>query len=112
MSAPKTFNTTDRNIDNQNIALQYGHTTTTSGTTFVFSASGDPAIQNGVKVTIEVEGRFAGEATSSGGGKYTITFNHGGDFTGTASFPGVKNDSYNESSNTSKTQTKNFVLRP
>ena len=111
-SAPKTFNTTARNIDNQNIALKYGHTTTVSGTTFVFSASGTPAIQNGVEVIIEVEGCVAGSAISSGGGKYTITFNHGGHFTGTASFTGVKNDSYNESSDTSKTQTKNFVLRP
>ena len=111
-SVPKTFNTTDRNIDNQNIALKYGHTTTVSGTTFVLSASGNPAIQNGVKVTIEVEERVVGSTISSGGGKYTITFNHGGHFTGTASFTGVKDDSYNEFSDTSKTQTKNFVLRP
>ena len=80
-SDPKPFNDIKaKNIDGQDIGLNYGHTTTLSGKTWLYSgappAAGGP--RSGITVIIEVEGVEVGRTTSIGGTRSTVgsyTFN-------------------------------------
>ena len=73
-SDPKPFNDIKaKNIDGQDIGLNYGHTTTLSGKTWLYSgappAAGGP--RSGITVTIEVEGVEVGRTTSTLGSSRT-----------------------------------------
>ena len=94
MSDPKRFdNIKAKNMDGQDIALKYGHTTTLSGKTWLYGGTplaGGP--RSGITVIIEVEGVEVSRATSSGGTSSTLgnyTFNnvaHNGTLTIKANF--------------------------
>ena len=112
-SAPKTFHTTDEEIDDQNITLNYGYTTTLSGETFVRDPSLRYIPTDGVTVTIEVEGRVVASATSSGGGRYNITtFAHPGTYKGIARFTGMKDKDHHPARTTNKIASVDFALEP
>ena len=74
-STAQTVNTTGAAIDNQDIALKYGYTTTVSGTVVTIPPGGGtttPVV--GATVVIEVEGIEAGRDTTEGvNGEYNIT---------------------------------------
>ena len=75
-SDPKTVTTKGAAIENQDIALNYGYTTTMNG----YITTGTPSYQNidGATVTAEVEGIEAASDTTGADGLYSVTFNHPG----------------------------------
>ena len=87
--APQSVSTTAA-AHTQNIALEYGYTTTLSGEVIDSGIPSGP--RNEVPVIIEVESREVDRTVSStiGGnaGSYRITFDHPGTFRATASFGG------------------------
>ena len=90
ISDEKTFKTTDKTIDGENIALKYGHSIEFTGRVITVA---DPRSisRNGAVVTVEVEGRVVGSTTAGGErAEYSITFAHPGRFTATGSFPGFQ----------------------
>ena len=110
--APKTFNTTNKNIDGENIVLDYGYSTTLVGRVITITGSTNVP-RNGATVTIEVEGRVVGSTTTGGGlANYSITFAHPGDYRATASFTGLKNDIYRVDHGNEKTWRITFDLQP
>ena len=76
---PKTVTTRGAAIDNQDIALEYGYTTTVRGTVVTLAGGGTTAPVVGATVVIEVEGIEAGRDTAkAGNGEYRITVDHPG----------------------------------
>ena len=108
-SDPKAINTSAQNIDNQNIALNYGYTTTLSGRVTDYGVS-PPEHKNGATITVRVESHVVGSTVSSGRGNYSITFAHPGTFSVTATFPGAKRDFSSPARLTDRNHTSNFIL--
>ena len=93
-SDPKTVSTTGAEINNQDIALNYGYTTTvTVGVVLQAVGSGGSA-SNGVTVVITAEtGHVVGRGITSGAAKRAvITVDHPGRITVAASRSGYRND--------------------
>ena len=95
-SAPKTFNTSAEKIDNQNIALQYGHTVNFIGRVIYYPSGimgGSGRSQNGATVTVEVEGvevdRDQTKTIRGIAGSYSLNVNHNGHVTVKASYNGM-----------------------
>ena len=95
MSAPKTINTSAEKIDNQNIALKYGHTVKFIGRVIYYPSGigGGGRSQNGVTVIAEVEDvEAARDETKKIGravGSYSFDVSHNGHVTVTASYNGM-----------------------
>ena len=85
-STAKTVTTKGAAIENQDIALNYGHTTTMSG----YITTSTPSYQNiaGATVTAEVEGIEAARDTTGADGLYRVTFDHPGRVTIKVRAPG------------------------
>ena len=78
-SDPKIISTTEAAIENQDIALEYGYTTTVRGTVVTLAGGGTTAPVVGATVVIEVEGIEADRDTArAGNGEYRITVDHPG----------------------------------
>ena len=76
---PRTVTTKGAAIDNQDIALEYGYTTTVRGTVVTLVGGGSTSPVVGATVVIEVEGIEAGRDTArAGNGEYRITVDHPG----------------------------------
>ena len=76
---PRTVTTKGAAIENQDIALEYGYTTTVRGTVVTLAGGGTTAPVVGATVVIEVEGIEAGRDTArAGNGEYRITVDHPG----------------------------------
>ena len=76
---PRTVTTKGAAIENQDIALEYGYTTTVRGTVVTLADGGTTAPVVGATVVIEVEGIEAGRDTArAGNGEYRITVDHPG----------------------------------
>ena len=87
-STAKTVTTTSAAIDNQDIALEYGYTTTVRGTVVTLVGGGSTSPVVGATVVIEVEGIEAGRDTASAGnGEYRITVDHPGVMTAKVTSP-------------------------
>ena len=93
--APQSVSTTAA-AHTQNIALNYGYTTTLSGNTAVTLPGGTLFARNGVSVIVYVEGREVGRTVSptisADSGTYLITFDHPGTFRAAASFEAQTGD--------------------
>ena len=110
-SNEKTFKTADKTIDGENIALNYGHSTTLTGRVITVGYTTNIS-RNGAKITIRVEGRVVGSTTAGGGdAEFRITFAHPGSFTATARFTGLKDKSHGIDT-TDKIDRQLFDLRP
>ena len=85
-SDPKAVTTTAPAIENQDIPLNYGYTTTMSG----YITTSTPSYQNidGATVTAEVEGIEAARDTTGTDGLYSVTFDHPGTVTIKVRAPG------------------------
>ena len=85
-SDPKAVTTTAPAIENQDIPLNYGYTTTMSG----YITTCTPSYQNidGATVTAEVEGIEAARDTTGTDGLYSVTFDHPGTVTIKVRAPG------------------------
>ena len=83
---PRTVTTRGALIDNQDIPLNYGYTTTMSG----YITTGTPSLANvaGATVTAEVEGIEAARDTTGTDGLYSVTFDHPGTVTIKVRAPG------------------------
>ena len=87
-SIAKTVSTTGAAIENQDIPLNYGHTTTVRGTVVTLTGGGSTSPVVGATVTIEVEGIEAGRDTArAGNGAYRITVDHPGVMTAKVTSP-------------------------
>ena len=85
---PRTVTTKGAAIENQDIALEYGYTTTVRGTVVTLAGGGTTAPVVGATVTIEVEGIEAGRDTAkAGNGEYSITVDHPGVMTAKVTSP-------------------------
>ena len=94
-SAPKTIPTKDATIENQDIPLNYGHTTEVTVRVSLQSASGAGRFSSGVTVVITAEnGHEVGRGITSGAAspRAVITVDHPGDIVITASRSGYWND--------------------
>ena len=110
-SDEKTFKTADKTIDGENIALNYGHSTTLTGRVITVGYPTNIS-RNGARITIRVEGRVVGSTTAGGGyAEFSITFAHPGRFKATARFTGLKDKSHGIDT-TDKIDRQLFDLRP
>ena len=94
-SDPKAVTTTAPAIENQDIPLNYGHTTEVTVRVSLQSASGAGRFSSGVTVVITAEnGHEVGRGITSGaaGPRAVITVDHPGDIVITASRSGYWND--------------------
>ena len=94
-SDPKTVTTTSATIENQDIALNYGYTTTFTVGVVLQTTAGSGTISNGVTVVITAEnGHEVGRGITSGAAKRAvITVDHPGRMIITASRTGYTSDS-------------------
>ena len=94
-SDPKTVSTTGPVIDNQDIALNYGYTTTFTVGVVLLTAGSGGAVSNGVTVVITAEnGHEVGRGVTSGAAKRAvITVDHPGRMIVTASRTGYTSNS-------------------
>ena len=124
-SAPKTINTSAQNIDDQNIALKYGHTTSASGSVRVYPdgvaesvLAGIPGTRtNGVTVIVEVEGvevaRGITKHIGGSDGEYNINdIPHNGTLTIKGSLTGMGTGSMNFIDVKNKPVHRNILLGP
>ena len=87
-STAKAVTTKGTAIENQDIALKYGYTTTVRGTVVTLAGGGGTAPVVGATVVIEVEGIEAGRDTAkAGNGEYRITVDHPGVMTAKVTSP-------------------------
>ena len=94
-SDPRTVSTTGATIENQDIALNYGYTTTFTVRVSLQSASGAGSVSSGVTVVITTEnGHEVGRGITSGttSPNAVISVDHPGDILITASRDGYMND--------------------
>ena len=94
-SDPKAVSTTGAEVNNQDIALNYGYTTTFTVGVVLQTTAGGGAISNGVTVVITAEnGHEVGRGVTSGTAKRAvITVDHPGRMIITASRTGYTSDS-------------------
>ena len=124
-SAPKTINTSAQNIDDQDIALKYGHTTVANGSVLVYPGGVADSVlagitgtrTNGVTVIVEVEGVEVarGITKNIGGsdGEYHINdISHNGTLTIKGSLTGMRTDSITLLDVKNKTVRRNILLGP
>ena len=124
-SAPKTINTSAQNIDDQNIALKYGHTTVANGSVLVYPGGVADSVlagiagtrTNGVTVIVEVEGVEVarGITKNIGGsdGEYNINdIPHNGTLTIKGSLTGMGTESINIIDFKNKSFRRKILLGP
>ena len=94
-STPRTVSTTRAEVNNQDIPLNYGYTTTVTIGVVLQTAGGGGLVSNGVTVVITAEnGHEVGRGITSGAAKRAvITVDHPGSMIVTASRTGYTSDS-------------------